>query len=94
MLSIAAELGNGLGHQDVEPIQTLGLVAVYIVVCLAENGADCQCRRIPEDRRPLAAKGLALGDMALARGPQCQQRLFVGERPSPPLRGPERCCDV
>ncbi|KAL8370419.1 hypothetical protein RB595_000681 [Gaeumannomyces hyphopodioides] len=42
VLGVAAELGDSLCDQDVEPVEALGLVAVDTVVRLAEDGADGQ----------------------------------------------------
>ena len=51
MLCIAAELGDCLRNEHIEPIETLGLMALDIVVCLAQNGADGESRGASEDCR-------------------------------------------
>ena len=37
MLGVVAELGDGLGDEDVEPINAFGLVAVNIVIGFGED---------------------------------------------------------
>lgn len=49
VLGIAAELGDCLGDQHVEPVEAFRLVAVDVVVRLAQDGSDGQRRGAPED---------------------------------------------
>lgn len=49
MLGVAAELGDCLGDQNVEPVETFRLVAVDVVIRLAQDGSDGQRRGAPED---------------------------------------------
>lgn len=74
--SVGSELSNGLSNQDVEPVQTLGLVAVNIVIRLCQNllsgedvlaAGDTGCRRgtIEAQQRRLAAQ---VADAAAAEG--------------------------
>ena len=39
-MGVAAELSNGLGNENVEPIERLWLMAVDVVICLVKNGGD------------------------------------------------------
>lgn len=75
MLGIAAELGDSLGYQNVEPVEAFRLVAVDVVVRLAQDGSDGQRRGAPEDGRLLSVQGLAV---ALAGRAQSEERLLVG----------------
>lgn len=59
MLSVAAKLSNRLRYQHVEPVQAFRLVAVDVVVRLAQDGSDGQRRRVPQDGGLLAVQGLA-----------------------------------
>lgn len=49
VLGVAAELGDGLGDQHVEPVEAFRLVAVDVVVRLAQDGSNSQRRGAPED---------------------------------------------
>jgi len=45
VMGIVSELRNRLRDQDIEPVQTLGLVGVDVVVCLAQYRSRRQARR-------------------------------------------------
>lgn len=83
MLGVTAKLGNGLGDEDVKPVQALGLVAVDLVVGLMEDRADGEGRRSgAEDAGLLFVEGRVLLWMLAARaagGPETQQRFLVGQ---------------
>ena len=48
-MCIISELRNRLRDQNVEPIQTLRLVGVDIIICLGENRSSRQSWWGPED---------------------------------------------
>ena len=45
-MGVAAELGDSLSDEDIEPVERLGLVTINIVICLVENGGYGEGGRI------------------------------------------------
>lgn len=77
MLGIGAKLRDRLRDQDVEPVETFGLVPINVVVRLAQDGRRGQGRGVPQDAGALPIEGLR--GVAWGGAAEREEGSFVGE---------------